>query len=1584
MKPMFLPAVLLAVSNALVFGVASGATTLEREIGFDPSRVRLETRGGATEVSIAGAAREFRPGLPDLPWLGERIELPAGMRLTGVEVVAMESSPIAEGARIPSAARPRPGLGPIERTVPDPATYGSSGFWPAVPVEIGIQGFERGANVAWLKLSPVRWDPATGRLEVVRSLRVRLTLEPTLSRPLERERVVREWETSTPQGMRSLAAAPLAASPLAATAPARQQPFSPTQLPSVMGSPVEYLIITDETMQAEFQRLADWKTQSGVPAAVRTLSFIRQEYPGGSDDAERIRSFIKDAYTRWGTRWVLLGGDTEVLPTRYATTTFHNGDVIPTDLYYGCLDGNWNADGDRYYGEGYFSSDDPGDDADLMPEVYVGRAPCVSAAQAQVFVDKTLLYEKTPVTDYMTRLLFFAEVLFPQPWSPGTWIDFDGADLVEEVMPYVLVNPNVRMARLYESLPDTTYTPGAFLETRQAVIDSLNVGYNVSVHIGHGYRNVMSVGDGSLDNYDASSLTNGNRVTNLYAINCTSNAIDFPSIGEAFVLNPHGGAVTNIGSTNVDYPYAGRVYEDEYFRVINQDSVNAVGEALAQSKAPYVPGAFFDGVHRWTIMTLVMLGDPDLRIYTGTPRTLVVTRAATMSASDSTFAVNVKIGTTPLYGARVVGYQAGMDYRIVTTDGAGDAVLPFRPDSVGSFTLTVVAYDCVPYQATVPIVASALPVLAADPPLIDDDSAGGSSGNGNGVVDAGETVDLRIALRNNGGSSAAGVSGTLSTTDPDVSVTVPACSYGTLAAGATSNPATGFRIVVPYTAADQHEVPFELTSTDGDGRVYRARFQLVVRAPELHNFGHSVLDQGGNYDGRPDPGETVSYYVKLRNMGTGVAQGVTAKLRSLDGLATVVDSTSSWGDITPAQEQLGDALVFVPSSPYALLELEISDQYGVVSTQTLDIGYPAAPSGVSAIGRATSVQVGWTANTDGDLLGYYCYRSLSAGGPFTRVNSVPTDRIAAYIDEGLAPLTRYYYKISALDLSGNESSPSAAASASTNPPLHAIFPIPMGRETPSSVALDHLYPGYAIDIVAGADVLYAWHADGTAPVDADGAGSTSGDFTRRGVYYAAGPSIGDLDGGDPEVVGLSWGTEPNPGLTGDSMFVAVFDLAGNPKPGWPRPLASSVWSSAALGDVGGDGRREVVFGSNADKVYAFHSDGTELLDGDSNPATIGVFKVLGSPFNYCTPALADLDGDGKLDIIYGSTDGNLYAWRWDGSNVPGFPVTIGASMNASPAVGYLDGAGDTELDIVEPANNDSLYVIRANGARRAGFPQWIKFSGSSKAPSPALADMNNDGYLDIVVASTNGGIYVYNRNGGIVIPWLNIRYSTMTNAASESSPVVADINGDGKNDVVMGDETGTLSALSGANGTQLPGFPIVLQGEIRGAAGLCDCDGDGLTEIVLSGWDRQLHVWDYNFPFSPNGPPPWPQFHHDAARSGLSTNPVFVGVDGAPSGAPPPVLARELGPPAPNPATAMAIAWYAVPPASAGQPFELAVFDLAGRKLRTLDRGIARAGRYPVEWNLRRGDGAPVTNGIYFLRYTLGSVTQTRKVVVLR
>src|SRR5207247_6176613 len=99
--------------------------------------------------------------------------------------------------------------------------------------------------------------------------------------------------------------------------------------------------------------------------------------------------------------------------------------------------------------------------------------------------------------------------------------------------------------------------------------------------------------------------------------------------------------------------------------------------------------------------------------------------------------------------------------------------------------------------------------------------------------------------------------------------------------------------------------------------------QLTVRAPEMRHYEQTITESPGNNDGRPTPGETATYTLKVRNTGSGVAKGVTAKLRCLNGAATVTDSTATLGDIASYGTGQGDAFVFNVTSVGALFQLEV-------------------------------------------------------------------------------------------------------------------------------------------------------------------------------------------------------------------------------------------------------------------------------------------------------------------------------------------------------------------------------------------------------------------------------------------------------------------------------------------------------------------------------------------------------------------------------------------------------------------------------------------------------------------------------------
>jgi len=121
----------------------------------------------------------------------------------------------------------------------------------------------------------------------------------------------------------------------------------PSDLPALGSPAVDQVIVAGDALAGAFQELAQWETRRGIPTVVRSVSWIESHYEG-FDRPARIRSFLRAAHDLWGTQYVILGGDVEHVPARYVSW---GEESLLTDLYYECLDREWNEDGDEKFAE---------------------------------------------------------------------------------------------------------------------------------------------------------------------------------------------------------------------------------------------------------------------------------------------------------------------------------------------------------------------------------------------------------------------------------------------------------------------------------------------------------------------------------------------------------------------------------------------------------------------------------------------------------------------------------------------------------------------------------------------------------------------------------------------------------------------------------------------------------------------------------------------------------------------------------------------------------------------------------------------------------------------------------------------------------------------------------------------------------------------------------------------------------------------------------------------------------------------------------------------------------------------------------
>ena len=228
-------------------------------------------------------------------------------------------------------------------------------------------------------------------------------------------------------------------------------------------------------------------------------------------------------------------------------------------------------------------------------------------------------------------------------------------------------------------------------------------------------------------------------------------------------------------------------------------------------------------------------------------------------------------------------------------------------------------------------------------------------------------------------------------------------------------------------------------------------------------------------------------------------------------------------------------------------------------------------------------------------------------------------------------------------------------------------------------------------------------------------------------------------------------------------------------PGFPLWVGASGESSPKLADIDGDGVRDIVQATSDGTVRVLRADGSPApgwpvqvrrlpgLDPSDEPLYLGSAAFTPGAIDpdaqrsaiLASPAVADLTGDGDLEVVVATEDGEVYVWSADGSLETGFPVACDPALStpadeehqidigffASPVLADLRDDGD--LEIIAAAYDGYLYAWNPDGTPVDGFPVLISDPGVTAEPrermrlmsTPAVADFDRDGILDIAVGS---------------------------------------------------------------------------------------------------------------------------------------------------------------------------------------------------------------------------------------------------------
>ncbi|MCK4304362.1 MAG: T9SS type A sorting domain-containing protein [Candidatus Eisenbacteria sp.] len=221
----------------------------------------------------------------------------------------------------------------------------------------------------------------------------------------------------------------------------------------------------------------------------------------------------------------------------------------------------------------------------------------------------------------------------------------------------------------------------------------------------------------------------------------------------------------------------------------------------------------------------------------------------------------------------------------VGTDTTGWEVLP--PKSLGIFTATGP-------PEIITVFPPQGPYIFLGETTIDDDLEGDSAGNGDGDCDAGERVELIIALRNEGTETATNVRASIATEDSCCQILDDYEEYGDIAPGEEVPCLEDFDLAIAPQCPDGHQIAFSMTVESDNPETWERYFTLDVEAPLMELVCHMVDDTlCGNGNGRIEPGETFHLITRLSNSGSEDATTLQVSLAICHPLVTVTQGEAS-------------------------------------------------------------------------------------------------------------------------------------------------------------------------------------------------------------------------------------------------------------------------------------------------------------------------------------------------------------------------------------------------------------------------------------------------------------------------------------------------------------------------------------------------------------------------------------------------------------------------------------------------------------------------------------------------------------------
>ncbi|PNX53137.1 MAG: hypothetical protein BV458_05975 [Thermoplasmata archaeon M9B2D] len=546
------------------------------------------------QILLQDAPCSGQPGEPFLPTKGAYLLLPPNSTVQSI-TISGEKHFLGSGFHIVPCGKSLP-LTQVanENTetipVPDPVIYSSHVSYPRhLYTEVGTYSF-RGYSILVLMLHPVQYIPNTGDVYYYSAMNVAVCLkEETQQQSLYR---------CLPQDLDELHTK--IQNP---TIVSTYESLSPNTL---LEDQYDLLILTTDDLHDGFLPLAAKHNETGTRTIIKTLSDV------GGSTPEDIREYLQTAYMTLGIRYVLLGGDAEVIPAKMLWVEGMDENVtyyettMPSDLYYACLDGPYNYNGNDKWGEPTDGED--GGDVDLIADVYVGRACVDTIDDVNNFVQKTVEYlSLIPTETYLGDVTLAGEYLgdYGIASYAGTYLDQmvnsssdDGYTTVGIPADQYVIN------KLYDA-------PGYYWP-KSAIISLINNGVHIINHLGHAsydYNMKMYISD-------VSAFINENNFCFVYSQGCMSGGFDNGDcIAEYFTVKNTHGAFAGIWNARYGWFWSystdgdSQRFHRQFWDAVFGENIKEIGRANHDSKEDNL-FLIQRSCIRWVYYETNLFGDP--------------------------------------------------------------------------------------------------------------------------------------------------------------------------------------------------------------------------------------------------------------------------------------------------------------------------------------------------------------------------------------------------------------------------------------------------------------------------------------------------------------------------------------------------------------------------------------------------------------------------------------------------------------------------------------------------------------------------------------------------------------------------------------------------------------------------------------------------------------------------------------------------------------------------------------------------------------------------------------------------------------